>query len=384
MKKTMKKMTAGVTMAAVLGLSAMPALGADVASKDLHLVVNGQTVTTNEDIGQPFITSAGRTMIPLRLVSEEFGYKTDWQQNGTIHITGDDGKVDVLLAIGADNYRANGKPGTFSEKPSLLNDRAYLPARDFMELYGVVTWDNATRTVTITTGQQPEPEQSDWTYSLGFGGDIQTVTKMYVQANNEKTGKVIYLTGAEKIYGDWVTDATHYADYIMGKTKTINGQDIVSVGRNGLMGNNEVTLFQVPDLDKVEGNTAELSYVHSVNATTDYTISNGYLYFTQGTAGPFVNNPHALYFTKAGDHDSEVTFELDFPVNACTLTVEDGTLVATEKDGTRHEILQVPEKDSVDVAHMQKVLEENDNKSLTSSEKACMPGASVSEEGADK
>ena len=203
MKKS-RKLTAALTTGVMAASLAVPAFAAvDVASTDLTLVINDKVVESNEEIGQPFITSDGRAMIPLRLVSETLGYKTVWQEDGTIHITSADETVDVMLTVGADNYLANGKPGVFDTRPTLLNDRTYLPARDFMELYGVVKWDNDTRTVTITTGEQPAEETSDWVFQKGFGGDIQTVTKVYIQATNEKTGKIVYLTGAEKIYGDW-------------------------------------------------------------------------------------------------------------------------------------------------------------------------------------
>lgn len=383
MKQTMKKWTAGVAMATMLGLSAVPASAAvDVASTDLTLVINDKTVTTNEDIGQPFITSDGRTMIPLRLVSEELGYQTDWQEDGTIHITSDDGTVDVTLMVGADNYMANGKPGVFGTQPTLWNDRTYLPARDFMELYGTVNWDNDTRTVTVKTGEPSVEETSDWTFKLSFGGDIQTVGNMYVSATNEKTGKVVYLTGIEDVLGDWAGDTGHYLDYYFNGSKVINGQHYVAIGRQGLVGNGQVALFLVPDLDTV-GTTAALTYVRSFNYTTDYTMANGYLYYTQGTKGPFIYDPNVLYFAQIDDDAlTYVTFELDFPVNACTLRVEDGVLIATEKDGTRHEVLKVPAENSVDVAHMQQVLEqaEGSEDTLTVEEIACMPGASVSEE----
>lgn len=88
MKTSMKKWVAGVTMATVLGFSVVPAYAAvEVGSTDLTLVVNGKTVTTNEEIGQPFITTDGHTMIPLRLVNSELGYDTDWEEDGSIHIT---------------------------------------------------------------------------------------------------------------------------------------------------------------------------------------------------------------------------------------------------------------------------------------------------------
>lgn len=369
-RKFIAALTTGV-MAASLAVPAFAAV--DVASTDLTLVINDKVVESNEEIGQPFITSDGRTMIPLRLVSETLGYKTSWN-NGTIHIGSGDGEVDVTLTVGADNYFANGKPGTFDTRPTLLNDRTYLPARDFMELYGVVKWDNDTRTVTITTGEQPAEETSDWTYKMGFGGDIETVNNVYVQAVNEKTGKIVYLTGINEGAG-WPSDPSWFMYYYLGGQKTINGQDTVTVGRTGAMGNGDVGLFLVPDLDNIE-NTAELTYVKSINYSTDFTIANGYLYYTQGTNGPFVNDPNRLYFFKIGDDALDyVTFELDFPVNACVFTVEDGVLVATEKDGTRHEVLTVPEADAVDVVHMKEALENNDTDALTPEEIACMPGA---------
>lgn len=209
---------------------------------------------------------------------------------------------------------------------------------------------------------------------MGFGGDIETVNNVYVQAVNEKTGKIVYLTGINEGAG-WPSDPSWFMYYYLGGQKTINGQDTVTVGRTGAMGNGDVGLFMVPDLDNIE-NTAELTYVKSFNFSTDYTIANGYLYYTQGLTGPFVNDPNRLYFFKIGDDTLDyVTFELDFPVNACVLTVEDGVLVATEKDGTRHEVLTVPEADAVDVVHMKEALENNDTDALTPEEIACMPGA---------
>ena len=378
MKKS-RKLTAALTTGIMAMSLAVPAFATsypalEVASTDLTLVINGKTIATNEKIGQPFITSDGRTMVPLRLVSETLGYKTVWQEDGPIHITSADETVDVMLTVGADNYLANGKPGVFDTRPTLLNDRTYLPARDFVELYGVVKWDNDTRTVTITTGEQPAEETSDWTYKMGFGGDIETVNNVYVQAVNEKTGKIVYLTGINEGAG-WPSDPSWFMYYYLGGQKTINGQDTVTVGRTGAMGNGDVGLFLVPDLDNIE-NTAELTYVKSFNFSTDFTIANGYLYYTQGTNGPFVNDPNRLYFFKIGDDTLDyVTFELDFPVNACVFTVEDGVLVATEKDGTRHEVLTVPEADAVDVVHMKEALENNDTDALTPEEIACMPGA---------
>ena len=105
------------------------------------------------DAGQVYVSDAGRTMIPLRLVSETMDYTTTWQPDGSIHIASPDGKVDVTLKVGSRNYTANGKAGIFETMPTLKNDRTYLPARDFTELYGDIYWDNATRTVWVAQGE---------------------------------------------------------------------------------------------------------------------------------------------------------------------------------------------------------------------------------------
>lgn len=71
-----RKLIAALTTGVMAASLAVPAFAAvDVASTDLTLVINDKVVESNEEIGQPFITSDGRTMIPLRLVSETLGIK---------------------------------------------------------------------------------------------------------------------------------------------------------------------------------------------------------------------------------------------------------------------------------------------------------------------
>ena len=99
-----KKLFAGLTCAALLA-----APGAAMAeSTDVQLIVNDAHVGSSEAEGQVYINDAGRTMIPLRLVSETLDYETNWQPDGSIQITSADGTVDVTLQIGSTAYTANG------------------------------------------------------------------------------------------------------------------------------------------------------------------------------------------------------------------------------------------------------------------------------------
>ena len=385
MKKSMKRMTAGATMAVLLSASAVPAIAdtypaLEVGSTDLTLVVNGQTIETNESIGQPFISTEDRTMIPLRLVNTALGYDTAWQEDGSIHITSADGSVDVTLTIGDTSFTANGESGDFGRPVAMLGDRTYLPARDFMELYGTVEWDSETRTVTVKTTAQPVEETTNWTFEIARSENEEVA---YIKATNSIIGATATLYAPEEM--PFYLEG-YYVDE--NQIKVIDAVTYLGIGKYSVMGGFETRLYAVPDI--YDGAERMLSYVGNVPCKSDYTVVNGYIYYTDGTElGPWEPSKTTLYFAKVGDTNTRVTFDLTFDVNACTLRVEDGVLIATEADGTRHEVLKVPGAGSVDVAHMKKVLEENatqegfesSDDTLTFVEIACMPGASVSEEG---
>ena len=383
MKNTLRKWTAGATMAAVLGLAAMPAMATtypalEVGSTDVNLVVNSVHVESNEESGQPFISTEGRTMIPLRLVGNALGFATYWQNDGYIHVWNASGTVDVEMQIGSTEYTANGQSGNFERPIEMLNDRTYLPVRDLMQIYGTVEWDNDSRTVFVNFDDSPAANPSDWDCTLRIG-DTGTI---YIDATNDKSDQSMTLTVPEDVLkGDPDEPAGRY----IGTVKEIGDQVYVTVGRAGAMGMNDVYLFGAP----ANGEDSTMTYIGVFHNGTDFTVANGYIYYTDGTkSGPWTADPHALYFAEVGDSYNRVTFDLDFNVNACTLSVEDGILIATEPDGTRHDVLTVPEAGSVDVAHMKNVLEENEtlegfessDDTLTFEEIACMPGASVSEE----
>lgn len=197
MKKS-RKLTAALTTGIMAMSLAVPAFATsypalEVASTDLTLVINGKTIETNEKIGQPFISTENRTMVPLRLVTEELGYGVMWDNTDhSVVVTGAGGLVNVEMQIGDTAYTANGVSGNFSRPLEMINDRAYLPARDFTELYGDIVWDNDTRTVTVTLDPKSQIEETtDWTFKIGAGNTADTQDKQYVVATNEKTGETV-------------------------------------------------------------------------------------------------------------------------------------------------------------------------------------------------
>ena len=105
----------------------------------------------------PFINEEGRTMVPVRFVSDKLGSTTDW--NGAAQaVTLRRGDKTVILVIGNDFARVNGKRVEFGTKAQIAGGRTMVPLRFISETFGAgVDWDGAARTVYITTGTDKPP-----------------------------------------------------------------------------------------------------------------------------------------------------------------------------------------------------------------------------------
>lgn len=302
MKK--QKLFAGLTCAALL--AAPNAAMAD--STDVQLIVNNAYVGSSEAEGQVYINDAGRTMIPLRLVSEVLDYETNWQPDGSIHITSVDGTVDVTLQVGSTAYIAGGEAGTFETAPTLKNDRIYLPARDFAELYGSIYWDNDTRTVWISQSEDTAYQVIGTKLMRDQNGEIQQVML--------PEGYAIFNNG--------------YTEPIVGK-RMINDVNYLAIMC-------EESWSKPVPLFRDDGD--HLTYLTDIYPSSFY-VDGNHIYYTDGiNAGAWSNpiEPNRLY---VADLTTGQTTEriVDFEINDCTLNVVDDVLSATSPDGTQHVVL---------------------------------------------
>lgn len=300
-----KKLLADLTCAAFL---AAPS-AAMAESTDVQLIVGSAYVSSTVEEGQPYINDAGRTMIPLRVVSETMGYETNWQPDGSIHITSADGTVDVALQVGSNSYTANGVAGIFETAPTLKNDRTYLPARDFSELYGSIYWDNDTRTVWISQGEDT---------------DYQVIGTKLMRAQAGTIQQVAMPDG-------YVIDQNTASDPVVLE-RTIDGMTYLGIKCN------QQNIAEPVPLFRDNGNA--LVYVADVYGSSSFYIDGDMLYYTDGSgAGGWANaiDPDRLYVTDVlTGQTTERT--VDFVINNCTLTVSNGILSATSPDGTVHTI----------------------------------------------
>lgn len=264
-----KKMMAGLLSA---GLLLVPN-AAFAESTDVNLIVGNDYVQSDEAAGQVYINDAGRTMIPLRLVSETMGYETNWQPDGSIQITSADGTVDVTLQIGSTTYTAGGESGTFATAPTLKNDRAYLPARDFTDLYGSIYWDNDSRTVWIENGDAV-------TYRV-LGNNLLRADENGITPVTMPTGyEVSSLGKLDQVVNERVIDGTGY----------------VAI-------NYDMNHSQQCPLFRDDGD--QMTYIATINGSSSFWVEDDTLYYTAGIdAGPWSDyiDPNRLFkMTIGGD-----------------------------------------------------------------------------------
>ena len=89
------------------------------------------------------IIASGRTLVPLRFVSEAFGARVDWDPTtGSVPISLAD--TSILLRIGRRDVVINDRTVLLDVAPTLLNGRTMVPLRFVSEVLGAaVNWSDA-------------------------------------------------------------------------------------------------------------------------------------------------------------------------------------------------------------------------------------------------
>lgn len=133
-----------VTLLLVFGLS-LPALAAP------RVVFNGKILQMD---ASPTIEK-GTTLVPLRSVFEALGAKVLWDDE-TQSITASDDDTTVTLAIGEKMARVNGKAVTLPVAARVVDGRTLVPLRFVSESFGAaVDWDARQELAIISTPEKP-------------------------------------------------------------------------------------------------------------------------------------------------------------------------------------------------------------------------------------
>lgn len=119
----------------------------------MHLSIGNTIVTVGNTSVladyAPFISPAGRTMVPLRLIVETMDGEIDWDgDTQTIGITSAQGQRIPNLVIGQPLHDTT---GAYMGTPEIRNSRTFVPLRFVAESLGAeVDWDGATQSIYVT------------------------------------------------------------------------------------------------------------------------------------------------------------------------------------------------------------------------------------------
>lgn len=141
---------------------------ADTEPTDAPVIYNDVVaVTINDELlkfpdQNPCIID-GRTLVPMRAIFEALGAKVRWLNEYRIVAAKKD-NTDIFMRIDDSVYYVDEDERFFDVPPQIINDRTMIPARAVAEALGcTVEWDQATKTVIITTADYapPTPEPTE-------------------------------------------------------------------------------------------------------------------------------------------------------------------------------------------------------------------------------
>lgn len=117
----------------------------DCSMCNIKVIFNGKQM----DFDQPPILLNGRTLVPLRAVFEAMGAKVDWdQETGTV--TSTKNYRTVSLSLGSTTMYEDGFPVFLDVPAQVFNGRTLVPVRAISEAFGAdVQWDGNSNSVII-------------------------------------------------------------------------------------------------------------------------------------------------------------------------------------------------------------------------------------------
>lgn len=158
----MKKKLISICLMLVLIGSETGCIMAENKSADgIEVIYDGETIEF--DVEPEIIND--RTMVPMRAIFEAFGAKVKWDGD-TSTVTAKKKSKTITMTIGSAEMTKNDTVYTFDTAPIIEDGRTLVPIRAISDLLGLeVDWNGDTKTVTITT--PAEEENNDWENNTG-------------------------------------------------------------------------------------------------------------------------------------------------------------------------------------------------------------------------
>jgi peptidyl-prolyl cis-trans isomerase B (cyclophilin B) len=180
-----------LAMLLVIMFAIVPAVTAYARQNDIiTITLDGRTLTFT-DVPPQIVN--GRTMVPFRFIGEELGAQVEWKASeNTVYAQMGDTVINLL--IGDTSPTVNGTVVNIEQPAYIKDGRTLVPLRFISEAFGAkVDWDDVTQTVSITS-QHPDSSYTETiqaTIKMEDGGVI--VLALYPDLAPQTVRNFVYL-----------------------------------------------------------------------------------------------------------------------------------------------------------------------------------------------
>ncbi|TFB24466.1 trypsin-like serine protease [Filobacillus milosensis] len=250
------------------------------SASSVSIIIDGKEQTYD----QPAIIDNGSTLVPMRGIFESLNASIGWDQE-TKTVTGEKGDISVQLTLGNKKALVNGQAVELHVPAKVLNGRTLVPLRFISESLGAkVGWDQETKTVTIKSGDAvvtPAPKKKLTTSELVKKVDEQVVTVEtdITYGSGVIVGDGLILTNAHVLEGY----TNGYVGFTNGAKVGITGiveinkeKDLALIKLDTSMGINPVSFGSFEDVGKGDDAVAIGSPYGLKNTVSTGIISNVY------------------------------------------------------------------------------------------------------------
>ena len=151
-KKIFRLISEVLAAVTLISTAAIPSMA---AAPDLTVKVDGKVIDFPDQ--EPTIVK-DRTLVPVRFIAENLGYDVEWDKDANAAVI-DNGRI--VLYIGTDQAKIDGKAVTLDVASTLINDRTMVPLRVVAEtLNCTVDWFGTNRMILVNKRESDGSEKS--------------------------------------------------------------------------------------------------------------------------------------------------------------------------------------------------------------------------------
>ncbi|CAG7644205.1 hypothetical protein PAESOLCIP111_04649 [Paenibacillus solanacearum] len=157
-------------------------------AEDVKVQVNDSLVQFPD--AQPFLDENHKLRVPARAVADKLGVQVDWEPAGAqVKVTLNNGKKSVSLTTGDNHMVIDGKSTDIATPAELIDGKVYVPFRMLSDTFGYISqWDNSNRIAILGTDgkyyapawykPKEEPKMAVMAFSSASGSSIPAYSQI--------------------------------------------------------------------------------------------------------------------------------------------------------------------------------------------------------------